>query len=342
MAFWTNRFRFFLLLIFFWYNMCLQLIYRNLVFTLPAMIDHDFFERTSGAAVVNVANNTCAPPDREVAEDIQSGPYRWDDYTQSLFLSLEAVGILIGTMSAIFLYNYCFMRPVVTICLIWGGLLNIFAPEIVGGGGAYGLAISRFANGIYVGLVQPTPNLACALWFTEDEKNVALTFAYLGCNVGTMYFALAGVISLNYGWQANFRIPGFISLVCGIFFLIFFTDDPGENIFISEEETKLLKRPRIRPVTSTSPVNEQSKNNKDKHLGRYRIVTAITNIQIARHRAKKKAPLMEALTYLPIWAVLMGSFGVSWYLESVVVYTQFYLIEMHKFSLGRTSFLNSM
>ncbi len=351
---WCGKYRYFILLLFFFHNMCLQLVFRNLVFTLPGMINHTFIEEKSRRVqeqqqpqheVSHLIRDSCIRNlSGHIPEAVADGPYKWDASRQTLLLGVPSFGLVIGTLAALVVYDYCFLRPIISTTLIWSGMLNILAPEIARSGRSSGLMIARFAIGIYCGLVAPTPNVICDNWFQEEEKNVALTISYTGVNVGAMLFATAGVINSTYGWEANFRIPGGIAVFCGILFLIFFTDDPAENLFISEEEAKMLKVPWTKPAGS--PLSKVSTENKLRHVEKVReqsgFLTAVTNIHVARHKPRKRAPLLKALTYAPIWAVLSGAFGVAWSYESVVNYTQFYLIEMHNFSLTKTSFLNAM
>ncbi len=343
-----GKYRYFMLVLSFFHEMCLQMISRNLVFALPGMINHTYVAQKASSEDKEASQGSCAPNGTDAHSPgltaVPDGPFPWDSDRQTLLLGIPSFGMVVGTLTALIVYDYCFLRPIISTTLIWGGLLNILAPEITKVGRSDGLIIARFAIGIYCGLVAPAPNVICDNWFTAQEKNVALTISYTGVNVGAILFALAGEINSKLGWEANFRIPGAISVFCGVLFLVFYTDDPAENLFIGEEEAKLLKVPWTKPTDS--PLSKASKDNQMRHVKRFHehsgFLTAMTTIHVARHEPRKRAPLLKALTYSPIWAVLCGAFGAAWSYESVTTYTQFYLIEMHNFSLSKTSVLNAM
>jgi len=195
-------------------------------------------------------------------------------------------------------------------------------------------------TGVYVGLIVSAPNLICPRWFLPNEKNMAITISYSGINLGAMLFATAGVVNDKLGWEYSFRLPGLASIVCGLLFVIFYTDDPSENVFISYEEAKRLRPTLV--LQDQSAVENLGQSSLVERKESKGLLATVISMNVARRQKRKAAPLLQALTYAPVWAVLSGTFGVAWAYEAVVNYTQFYLIEMHDFSLKTTSLLNSV
>ncbi len=343
----------------------ISMVTSNLIFAITSMVNHTY--ANSQDAEIQQASkeerwDSCidggSGSSRQFSHDnnsqqqeqhLKDGPYKWRVGTQTLLLGIASFGQIIGTLIALFIYDFCFLRPILAVSLIWCGLLNLLTPEIVEVASSSGLMISRFSIGVYEGLVVPAPNLITKKWFNFEEKDVAMTIMYSGTYVSVMSFAAVGPLVDTLGWQSVFRIPGVISTVCGLSFLVFFTDDPSENIFVSEEEARRLKNPWVggRQRSRAGPILTKHSISKtasfyQRDMSPRNWMSAMVRLQVARKQREKGAPLMNALTYAPVWAVIWGSFAVAWTFESSTVYTQLYLQEMHGFSLGETSMLNSM
>jgi len=147
--FYCGHFRFLILFMTFFASVCQVLVIRNLVFALPAMLD---LTREFQKNLHNVSDaDTCIQGTnaRELLEikNQKGGPFKWSADELTTLLGVAPVGMVIGTVLALFVYDYCFTRPIFSVSLLWAGLLNLFAPEIAYRGRAAGIMISRLAIG---------------------------------------------------------------------------------------------------------------------------------------------------------------------------------------------------
>ena len=129
-------------------------------------------------------------------------------------------------------------------------------------------------------------------------------------------FATAGFFT----WQQLFYIPGAFALILGVVVLVFYTDDPAMNWFVSQEEKELLRKRRIKMGFKQS-----------KFEGSF-----------LRKWPRKNHPLLKTLTSLPVWSIYLGTFGEAWVFEGSLTYTQFFLTGMMGYSNAKASLLNSL
>lgn len=346
------RFRFLIVAITFFTNVSLPLSARNMIYAIQPMLNHTAIAESSTQLDLGgegpTPNNTmsasgfgadiCYAPSE--GDDMgrghttmPDGPYTFGDSQQAIILSTLAIGQLIGTLCALFIYDFCYVRPLLTIFLVWTGLLNVLLPFIAKKAFLVGILTSRLSIGLYIGIMTPVNVIICSTWFPENEKIFVLTLVSSGQNAGNILFSLAGHVNESIGWEFLFYIPGSLTLLCGFMLAIFYNDEPLASNFLSEEEKSKLSK------------ENNSKTNLRK---RGKVASAngwslrMFNISIARHSRKQPAPWFKALGTIEYWAILSGTFGQSWASEATLTYTQIYLTEVHNYSLSKTSLLNSL
>ena len=265
------------------------------------------------------------------------GPYLFDDRRQAIILSVLAVGQLFGTLFSLLIYDFCYMGPIMSISVFWCGLLNLFLPAIAAKAGSVGVIISRFSIGLYIGLLTPTNSAIVHNWYKTSERDTVNAIFNSGSNVSNTLFALSGFVVDGLGWEALFWIPGALSVFCSMLILIFFTDDPTANQYLSDEEKKLLA-----DNYAARDEYARSLQGKNDKAFKKRTSTHMFNVAIARVSRRKPAPWFKALAYLQFWALLSCIFGHHWACEATITYTQIYLTEIHNYSLSKASFLNTV
>jgi hypothetical protein len=166
-----GHFRYFILLVITLANISYPLSIRNMIYGIQPMINHTALEikfdglgnesLASKASRARSSADTCHP---QVGDDqkrhayLKDGPYLFGDSRQALILSVLAVGQLAGTLFSLLIFDFVYMGPILSISLVWSGLLNIFLPVIADKGGSVGVVISRFSLGLYYGLLTPINN----------------------------------------------------------------------------------------------------------------------------------------------------------------------------------------
>lgn len=349
------RFRFFVLFLISLVNISLPLNTRNMIYAIQPMINHSALEvhyddddfgfndklrrRRTAKSREDTCHNDSADADSVARHDnMRDGPYLFDDKRQALILSVLAVGQLFGTLFSLLIYDFCYMGPILSICICWCGLLNMFLPTIADKAGSVGVIISRFSIGLYVGILTPINSAIVHNWYLTTERDMVSAIINSGSNLGNTLFAFSGVIVSRLGWKALFWFPGAFAVVCGLLVFLFFTDEPLSNHFVSEEERKLLSD----PMTIRNDYAHSLQHSANQKAFKRRTSFHTFNVAIARVSRRKPAPWFKALGYLQFWALLSCIFGHYWACEATITYTQIYLTEIHDYTLSKASFLNTV
>lgn len=207
--------------------------------------------------------------------------------------------------------------------------------------GSTGLIITRFAVGIYNGILTPANYMVANKWFPTSERNVVLSIFYSGSNFGNILFALAGVVNDYLGWEYLFFIPGSLAILCSLLVLCLFNDEPTTSSFVSEDEKKLLEQ-NPSPGDCFDIDGKPMKLKKKKRSFSTRSVFHYSGVAVARIARRKPAPWFKMMGNMQFWALLAGVFGKFWAFESTVTYTYIYLTQIHDYSLTKASLLNTI
>ena len=128
-------------------NISQTLVTRNMVYTLPAMINRSRVHPpvVVGSKVSAESNlTTCESIDTSQHTShisIEDGPYDWNQQQQALILGIIGIGLLIGAVIAMKFYEYALAGPVMVVSLCTAGAMNILLPWVASfleDGGAWG------------------------------------------------------------------------------------------------------------------------------------------------------------------------------------------------------------
>ena len=148
---------------------------------------------------------------------------------QGLINSIISVGMVVGTLMTLFIYDYLNGRLVFAVALSYGGVLSILTPSFAKLGGYYTTVIFRFFTGLYTAILTPVIPALVNGWFQPSEVYRMTVVIFSGTETGKMFFSLTGTITATVGWEFLFYFPGVFSLLMGMVFYFFMTDDFLEN-----------------------------------------------------------------------------------------------------------------
>ena len=143
-------YRFFICFLAFCGDMCVSLLARNMVFALNVMVVSSTMSDTN-----STVEGKCFEVANSPLEKFEDNVQRFD-FSQSYqanLLTVVYIGLLLGNIGGLFIYDYIFMRPVAAVCLMVSGLLNISTSLILRYVGKTGLLMGRFFIGMYLGLI---------------------------------------------------------------------------------------------------------------------------------------------------------------------------------------------
>ena len=343
MAFFGGRYRFFVLAIGFYVNMCVTLCVRNITFAVHPMTNRTAMRMTSAipgdeGGVKPVCFNTTAA-DAEYFAGQQEGPFSFSHSDLAQVQAAHFAGQILGTLMALVVNDHFFAKPQLVTCLLWIAWLTLCTPAVTHWAGVGGLISARFCVGLYYGKLTPLFFTICRNWTAEKELNVGLAFLSTGSNVGALLFGAAGALVDAAGWEALFYLPGALTIVCVILVFTFYTEWAKENRFVTQEEKNLL----------TKPDNEEEDDEDEDGFGLRRLFENIKTFKWMDYILKPyrtgtdgDLPWYWALGALPYWAVLVGTFGYTWASESTLIYTVTYMQEVLGYSHSKTDMLTSV
>ena len=107
---------------------------------------------------------------------------------------------------------------------------------------SYGLVYTlRVVQGLSQSVCFPSLHPLTAKWSPEPEKGRFVSFSYLGGTFGSVVtFPLCGVIIDTLGWVWVFYITSFITFFWFLLWMLFVTDLPEDDPFITETEKKSI------------------------------------------------------------------------------------------------------
>ena len=143
--------------------------------------------------------------------------------------ALVRLGGMVGLLMTLFIYDIFNSRLIFALSLAFAGFLNLLTPFASHHGGYPSTYFLRFFTGLYVAILTPVIPAMVNIWFLPSELSKMGTGIFLSLEIGSMFFSLTGLIIEKVGWEFLFYFPGGLSILMGVIFYIFMTDDPLEN-----------------------------------------------------------------------------------------------------------------
>ncbi|CAM1325278.1 Uncharacterised protein g8903 [Pycnogonum litorale] len=169
--------------------------------------------------------------------DSTGNVFGWNSTTQGVILSSFFWGHAVMQIpGGVFASRYG-----TKICLTFGTLTNVvlafLTPICTIKGGEVALIFVRFIGGFCMGLTFPCYVVFWSKWSPTLERSTLQTITYSGISCGPLLtFVLGGQIVQRFGWPLFFYTSGLIGVVWTILWLVFASDAPEDNKFISHSE----------------------------------------------------------------------------------------------------------
>lgn len=240
----------------------------NLSIAMVAMVDHSWVESqknsslgqnssmhysSSNATGVLFSSTTSAEshasPDGEIVcpeltKSATPGEFKWSKDTQGLLLGAFFWGYLILQVPGGRVSERLGAKKVIAICMFPVAILNILSP-VAARASPYLFMVVRILVGLGEGVMYPAAQALWSRWAPPNERSRLIGFSYAGGQFGNaIIFPIAGYLcayGFDGGWASVFYIVGAMSFIWCVVWVIFATDSPDQNRWISDVEKKYIK-----------------------------------------------------------------------------------------------------
>lgn len=132
----------------------------------------------------------------------------------------------------------------------WGMMINsVFAflvPLSARLGGALGMSVIRFIQGLGEGPIVPCTHALLAKWIPPNERSRMGAAVYAGAQFGTIVsMPLSGLLAQHGfagGWPSIFYVFGAVGVIWSAAFLYWVYEDPSSHPKINETEKKYINQ----------------------------------------------------------------------------------------------------
>merc|ERR1712235_236198 len=99
----------------------------------------------------------------------------------------------------------------------------------------------RVVQGLLQGVCWPSLSPLVNKWTPTSEKGLFVSIAYMGATFGTVItYPMCGLVMQSTSWTWVFYITSIITLVWFLFWILFMSDSPEEDRFLTEKEKKYI------------------------------------------------------------------------------------------------------
>lgn len=229
-------------------------------------------------------------------------------------------------------------------------VLTILTPATVTWGGSTSLIILRIIMGLSQGVTYPALSVLIAQWIPANERSKAGSVVFAGSSFGTIFgMTLSGIILQHskVGWPMVFYFFGGIGVASYILTAVFVYDKPTNHPYISDEEANYLKEKLSKFYSSYkfflflkicefifSILKNYSCLILDVHICYF--LSTVNN-----HSNLPPTPWKHILKSVPVWALIIVSFGRSWAVLTMATDMPKFLNNVLKFSVQNNGFFSS-
>jgi len=313
------------------------LIQYKIIFALGGMVNHTLVRNLSEEAVLNNLNTSIDFPGTCISKTSTDklnhiGPFAWSPAVESGIISTSLIGTLTGMVLVLHVYNYLDARLVYSATLFISGLLCIVTPVIgINWGGYVLFAVAEFLESCLTALLTPMIPTVVNNWFLTTEIYVMTNIIWLGLDSARICFSASGYIIETIGWQYLFYFPGGLAVIMSMFFYVFMTQEPLDNLFIDDTEKLLIAKDRGSKFEAPKvPCNGFHKN----------LVKFKKDIKI-----KPESCCVMSVPYAKIfktpmfWLSVMQTTSQSWIMSMMVLMNKDFYEEIHGYSVEESSMM---
>ena len=175
--------------------------------------------------------------DMIAAGQTPGGEFNWNNEIQHMIMSWYMVAYTLPQMPATKLGTMMGTRWAVPISLSLCSISTILVPYFAYLGWEY-VIVLRLINGLGASAVFPLLLTLVENWMRPDEISLGLSYAQgLVTILAATNPLIAGYLS-SIHWSLSFYVPGVATLIFCLLWLILITDNPMDNLFVSEKELK--------------------------------------------------------------------------------------------------------
>eukprot|EP00096_Caligus_rogercresseyi_P014051 TRINITY_DN6595_c0_g1_i1.p1 TRINITY_DN6595_c0_g1~~TRINITY_DN6595_c0_g1_i1.p1 ORF type:complete len:487 (+),score=84.91 TRINITY_DN6595_c0_g1_i1:152-1612(+) len=213
----------------------------------------------------------------------EDGPFVWSEQNKGLVLGSYFWGYLVtqipgGRIAELFSGKWVFLAAV-----LMSSIPTLLTPPAAYLGGFQLVIVLRIIEGFGGGFTFPAMNVLISKWAPTAEKSTLASIIYGGTALGTcLSIPSSGLITGLLSWEWVFYIHGGLALFWCIAWVIFVTDTPEANQFISETEKDYI-------ISSQPPTKKGQ---------------------------KLAVPWKNIFTSVPFWAIAIAHFcnNFGWYM----------------------------
>uniref|UniRef100_A0A673TW63 Solute carrier family 17 member 1 n=2 Tax=Suricata suricatta TaxID=37032 RepID=A0A673TW63_SURSU len=221
--------------------------------------------------------------------DIIKNPvYNWSPKTQGIIFSSIFYGILIIQIPAGYLSEKYSVRKIFGSALFLSSLFSLILPMAAEGGETWIIAC-RAAQGVSQGTAFIAQHTIWVKWAPPLERGRLTSLSLSGVLLGSFIVLLVtGFICRSLGWPMVFYIFGACGCGVSLLWFLLFYDDPKTHPCISVSERNYI----------VSSLNQEQSSSSSRPL-----------------------PIKAMIKSLPLWAIVVGSFGFHWTNTIMLFYT---------------------
>jgi MFS transporter, ACS family, solute carrier family 17 (sodium-dependent inorganic phosphate cotransporter), other len=223
---------------------------------------------------------------------------KWTKKDQSLVLGGYFYGYLSTSLVASIFVRKFSSKDLIGLSIFFSGVitgLSVYAVQE----SIVPFFMTRFFLGVFAGYIYPSVQDLISRWSPPIEKG-KFVFTMLGGNFGTIVtWSTFGPIIDSLDWKCAFYISAIVSMIFAVIWVCFVTDEPANHSSISKAELEYIQSSLGDSVSKT----------------------------------QHQLPIVEILTSLPFYALLILHFGNLFGLFFLITATPRFMTEFLKFKL---------
>ncbi|XP_063961586.1 sialin-like [Lytechinus pictus] len=262
------------------FGSCMMFAMRaNVSVTIAVMTNATFTTQPEGQ---NHTVETCWSPNTTHEDEYgqEGGEFLWSSHEQELVLAGFFYGYTVAQIPSGWLTDKIGGTRVFGISMFLSAAVSLFSPIAAELGSSYFLAV-RVLCGIGEAGTYPALGSMVARWFPPKDFSAAFSIAIssgkFGAFIGTVLSGLISSSDLLGGWPLTYYTFGGFTLLLVLVWILRIYETPGRHPRISAQEKEYL---------STTVITEKTE--------------------------KISIPFVAMFTSIPVWAIIMTSFGASW------------------------------
>ena len=316
------------------------LLQYKVIFALGGMVNHTLVDKTTKNAtdVKDIAGTCIAKNNQKL---YNNGPFAWTPAMEGMIVSTNLVGSMAGMVLALFIYNYLDMRLVLSSVLVFSGILSVVTPVLsLQVGDKFDsilVAAMEFMECGLTAVITPMIPTVVNAWFLPSEHYIMSNFIWLGLDISRIGFSLTGVLIEKIGWESLFYISGGFSLVVGVLYYVAMTQDPADNLFISEEEKELIASSRGK----TFLVKKTQAEYRSRSANLYRMFSKFKNDMKVRTDDPNlhPVPYKEIFMSKMFWLSAAQATAQFWIMSMMVLMNKDFFEEIHGYTVSEAAML---